>query len=272
MLPMALNHMTVPTLSAQDVLGLAAAVGCVGVEFRNDLNRPLFEGTSAHHIKDLATDLQIDILALAEVKAFNDAPETKVAAAKNLMETAQACGAHGVALIPAVASGIVDRNQQRDALRNALNIFQPMLTDMNLIGFIEPLGFETSTLRHKDDVALVLAEMGNPTCFKIVHDTFHHHLSGDTAFHANLTGLVHISGITDPIPKTQDMTDTHRVLVDAEDRLGNVIQLKALQSQGYAGPASFECFAPDIHAMTDPATALAKSIAFITSNLSAQAA
>jgi 2-keto-myo-inositol isomerase len=68
------------------------------------------------------------------------------------------------------------------------------------------------------------------------------------------------------------MTDAHRVLVDADDRLGNITQLQTLQAQGYTSPASFECFAPQVHDMTDPSTALARSIAFITSQMTAAAA
>ncbi|MBB5722971.1 2-keto-myo-inositol isomerase [Loktanella ponticola] len=264
--------MTTPALSVDAVFRLARDLDCVGIEFRNDLERPLFDGKSPAAIKDLAAEHNVRILALAEVKAFNDAPETKTAKARALMQTAQACGAEGVALIPRMGDAPLDRAAQRDSLRHALAIYQPMLTDMNLIGFIEPLGFAASTLRHKDDAADVLADMGNPDCFKLVHDTFHHHLSGDTTFYPDLTGIVHISGISDPAPNVADMTDAHRILVDQDDRLGNIAQLQTLRAQGYAGPASFECFAPEIHAITDPSAALAGSITFITAQLTAKAA
>ena len=269
---MGLNHMTLPTMSVEAVFGLAAKLDCVGVEFRNDLGRPLFDSMAPEAVKYLAEAHGQRVLALAEVKAFNDAPETKTAEALALMKTAQACRAEGVALIPRVATGAVDRDTQRNALRCALDVYQPMLTDMGLIGYIEPLGFHASTLRHKDDAVAVLAEAGNPACFKLVHDTFHHHLSGDTTFHPELTGLVHISGISDPAPSVDEMTDAHRVLVDGDDRLGNINQLQTLKALGYTGPASFECFAPQVHAMTDPSAALAGSIAFITSQMTAAAA
>ena len=269
MLPIGLNHMTAPTLSVQALFDLATKIGCVGVEFRNDLGRPLFDGQTPETVREIAHAANIRILALAEVKAFNDAPDDKTTEALHLMQLAVACGAEGVALIPRVATSVVDRKTQRDALHHALTLYRPMLEDLDLIGLIEPLGFTTSTLRHKDDAAAVLSELGNPACFKLVHDTFHHHLSGDTAFHANLTGLVHISGIADPAPVIADMTDAHRVLVDANDRLGNITQLQTLAAHGYTGPASFECFAPQIHNMTDPSAALAGSVAFITSEMRA---
>ena len=40
----AINHMTVAKLSYADLLDLAAGLGCVGVEVRNDLPQPLFDG------------------------------------------------------------------------------------------------------------------------------------------------------------------------------------------------------------------------------------
>ena len=44
MLPFALNHMTAPKLGWESFADLAAGLGCVGVEYRNDLSGPLFGG------------------------------------------------------------------------------------------------------------------------------------------------------------------------------------------------------------------------------------
>ena len=82
-----------------------------------------------------------------------------------------------------------------------------------------------------------------------------------------MTGIVHISGVTDPEPATEQMQDAHRVHVDAQDRLGNVDQIRALQQAGYAGAISVECFAPTVHQATDPAAELAASFAFIRSSV-----
>jgi len=103
--------------------------------------------------------------------------------------------------------------------------------------------------------------------FKLVHDTFHHHLAGEPALFAEMTGLVHISGVTDEDVRIADMRDLHRVLVDGEDRLDNVGQIRALRSAGCAGPLSFEPFSPAVHELNDPARALADSIAFIRTRL-----
>ena len=44
MLPFALNHMTAPRLGWQAFADMAQGLGCVGVEYRNDLPGPLFGG------------------------------------------------------------------------------------------------------------------------------------------------------------------------------------------------------------------------------------
>ena len=72
-----------------------------------------------------------------------------------------------------------------------------------------------------------------------------------------MTGLVHISGVTDAAVSVPDMRDPHRVLVDRDDRLGNIAQIRALLAGGYAGPFSFEPFAPAVHALASPGEAVA---------------
>ena len=83
---------------------------------------------------------------------------------------------------------------------------------------------------------------------------------------------MHISGVVDPSLSVRQMEDEHRVLVDQNDRLGNVEQLSALLASGYEGPISYECFSPETHALADPYEALRQSLDFIASELRAMAA
>ena len=267
MLPIALNHMTLPDVPTPALLRVAAALDCVGVELRNDLGKPLFDGADAGEIKVMADAQGLRILALAEVKAFNENPKDKCKKAEDLIATARACGAEAVALIPTIADAPVPRDVQKETLRGALTLLQPILEKHQMTGLIEPLGFVNSSLRFKEVVASALEEIGRPACFAIVHDTFHHHLAEEDAIYADLTAIVHISGVNDPAPQVAQMTDAHRVLVDHNDRLDNIGQLRRLRAAGYGGPASFEAFAPEIHDMKDPAGALAGSIAFINAAL-----
>lgn len=267
MMPIGLNHMTVPRKAARDLLDMAGALGCVGIEVRNDLDRPLFDDDSPETFGRAARAAGLRILALAEVKAFNADPAALSDKAIALTETAARCGAEGIALIPSVSEQRLSRADQRAALRVALDILQPILRDHGMCGLIEPLGFEQSSLRFKEDVVMVLDDMNRPDCFALIHDTFHHHLAGESAIYPELTAVIHISGVTDPRLKPDQMTDEHRVLVDARDCLGNIVQLNAFAHAGYTGPASFEAFAPEIHDMNDPTADLAGSIAFINKAL-----
>ena len=98
--------------------------------------------------------------------------------------------------------------------------------------------------------------------FRIVHDTFHHYLSGEPRVFPEWTGLVHISGVDDPDLPLDRMRDEHRVLVDVNDRCGTLLQILALM-EGYSGPYSFEPFAASVHGLDDIAGALEASMHWI---------
>jgi 2-keto-myo-inositol isomerase len=63
------------------------------------------------------------------------------------------------------------------------------------------------------------------------------------------------------------MRDPHRVLVDENDRIDNLGQLRALVAEGYDGPASFEPFSPSVHALADLKAALASSMGYLRAHL-----
>ena len=129
---------------------------------------------------------------------------------------------------------------------------------------VEPLGFEECSLRRKSQAVRAFEEVpGARDTFRLVHDTFHHHLAGEPQMFPERTGLAHISGVTDPTLAIADMRDAHRVLVDAGDRLGNLAQIRALRRGGYAGPFSFEPFAESVQKAPDIAAQLSASMRFI---------
>jgi 2-keto-myo-inositol isomerase len=268
----ALNHMSVARLSYAELLDVAARTGCVGVEVRNDLPQPLFDGRDPAEAGSMARDKGLRLLALAELKRFNDWSDGKAEEARALMGIAAASGAEAVALIPRNDNGGMGNGERQGALRLALKALGPLLRDHGLRGFVEPLGFATCPLRHKAEAVDAIEAVGGADTFQVVHDTFHHHLAGGGPVLAAHTGIVHVSGVVDPSLAPEDMGDRHRVLVDGRDRLGNVEQLRALRAAGYQGPVSFECFAPETHAEADPAGALRRSMDFVEERLAALAA
>lgn len=263
MISFALNHMTVAKLSYAALVDLAANLGCVGIEVRNDLPQPLFDGMSPEAAGDLARSRTLRLLAVAEVKRFNDWSADKAAEALALMRIAKAAGAEAVSLIPRNDNLGTGNGERQAALRVALKALKPMLEDHDLVGMVEPLGFEICALRHKSEAVDAFEALNAAGRFMLVHDTFHHTLAGGGPIYPAHTGIVHISGVVDKGLSTGQMTDAHRVLVDGGDVLGNVDQIRALQGSGYAGPVSFECFAPSVHDLATPASALRDSMAHL---------
>jgi 2-keto-myo-inositol isomerase len=272
MVAFALNHMTVARVSYAEFVAMAAALGCVGIEVRNDLPQPLFDGMSPADAGRMARDAGLRLLAVAEVKRFNDWSDNMGVEALALMKIAAEAGAEAVSLIPRNDNQGMGNGERQANLRVALRELKPMLEDHGLVGLVEPLGFETCALRLKAEAVDSILALDAAGTFLLVHDTFHHHLAhGGPIFPAH-TGIVHISGVADPDLGVAEIGDVDRVLVDERDRLGNIDQIAALGAAGYKGPVSFEAFAPYVHASADPERDLRASMDFIRSHLAAKAA
>ena len=252
-LSFALNHITAPRLNCREFIELAQRQGCVGVELRNDLadkklcERAFFDGESPGSIGEFAKSKGVRLLGLSEVYAFNRWSDEIRAKVERLIGEAQASGAESISLIPSNDGRSEPDDARLEALRDALSRIMPMLAGTDLIALVEPLGFTTSSLRHKREAIAAIEAVGGTSRFKLVHDTFHHHLAGETEFFPEWTGIVHISGVVDPRLAPHTMRDEHRILVDGRDRLGNVTQIAKLAGAGYSGAYSYECFAPSVH-------------------------
>jgi len=264
-IPFALNHMTAPALPLEDFFALAASLGISAVEIRNDLaGNAIIDGTPANQVKALAEKHGLTIISINALQRFNEWNEDRAREAEELISYAQDCGAKALVLVP-----VNDGSGQKDGecqarLRQALTALKPMLEQAGIIGLVEPLGFEICSLRSKTEAAEGISAVGGEGRFKLVHDTFHHHLAGEEKFHPEMTGLVHISGVADPDVTVSEMRDPHRVLVDADDRLDNAGQIKTLRASGYAGPFSFEPFSPAVHQLSDARAAVRASMEFLT--------
>ncbi|HKL70248.1 TIM barrel protein [Salibaculum sp.] len=268
----ALNHMTVPGMGYAAFLDLASRLGCVGVEVRNDIPGPLFDGAPAIEGGQMARDRGLRLLGLGQVQPFNDWTPDREREVAALIATAREAGAETISLIPR-NDGTGTGNGERHAnLRIALKAIRPMLDDAGLVALVEPLGFIRSSLRSKQELVETIEALDAADRFRLVHDTFHHTLVGGGALFAEMTGIVHVSGVSDTQVAVTRMEDAHRGLVDAADRLGNVDQVAALIAQGYDGPVSMECFAPEVHALADPEAALRGAFDFMSSQLAERAA
>ncbi|WP_127900524.1 TIM barrel protein [Solirhodobacter olei] len=265
----ALNHITTPGLGYEAFLDLAAQLGCIGVEVRNDIARPLFDGMDPAEAGRLARAKGLRLLGLSQVYPFNSWSDAIAAEVRALIATAKAAGAETISLIPR-NDGTGTANGERQAnLRLAMKETLPMLQEADLVALVEPLGFPVSSLRQKSELVDVIEALGAQAHFKLVHDTFHHALAGGGPIFPAHTGIVHISGVSDPAPAVEEMLDADRVLVDENDRLGNIAQIAALLAAGYDGAFSYECFSPETQALTDPQAAIGASFDYIAARVAA---
>lgn len=251
----ALNHIVAPRLSLQEFIALAARLGTREIEVRNDLP-DVVGSVPAADVRRMTRDAGVTILSINALYPFNrwsgDLPDR----AERLADYAAEAGAEALVLCPLNDGTPITHS----ATVEALDALAALLAARNLIGLVEPLGFPVSSLRRKADAIAAITEAGGFDRFGLLHDTFHHHLAGETEFFPNRTRLVHVSGVTDPALAVADMLDEDRELVDHRDRLENLAQLRALAAAGYDGPVSFEPFAASVHASDDIEAALRASM------------
>lgn len=268
-LPLAINHMTTPNLPYRALFDLARALGCMGVELRNDLGRPLFDGDDPGAVRAAAREAELRIVGLSQVYPFNMWSDAVRAEVETLIGQAKACGAETISLIPRNDGQGLGRERRADAAA-ALREIRPLLEEADMIALVEPLGFPlTSSLRDKAETIELIESVGGAARFKLVHDTFHHYLAGGGPLFPQHTGIVHVSGVVDHGLALEAIADEHRILVDAHDRLGTVTQIAELRAGGYGGPISFEAFSPLVHALENPETELRRSIDYLETELGA---
>lgn len=264
----ALNHISMPLAPIGEFFAMARSLGMDTVEIRNDLaGNAILDGTPAADIKAEAEARGVTIQSINALQRFNDWNEIRAREAAELIDYALACGAKALVLVPVNDGTGREDGIRQSNLSNALSALKPMLDAADIIGLVEPLGFEICSLRLKSEAASAIRRLNGEKTFRLVHDTFHHHLAGEAEIFPDMTGLVHISGVTEDGVSVADMRDSHRVLVDEADRLNNVGQINALMDAGYSGPFSFEPFSPEVHALDNPAAALKASMDYISARV-----
>ena len=261
----AINRISAPKISFADFAAMSQRLGVEAVEIRNDLpGVELTDGTPAGQVGAAAAGHGLALRSINALQRFEQFDAAREAEAVALAKYAVESGTQSLVLCPTNDLKDARSPGQRHAdLVNALRKLQPILADHGLTGLVEPLGFEECAVRRKSQAVRAFEEIGATDTFRLVHDTFHHHLAGEGLFFPEWTGLVHISGVDDKAVGVSDMRDGHRVLVGSADRLRNIAQLRTLRAAGYAGYASFEPFAAEIAAAKDIERQLAASMAFL---------
>jgi len=268
-----LNRIIYPDLNLEDFFMLTADLGLNKVELRNDLpGRGIIDTYSPEQVKDLSKKYGIEILTINALQKCNlgEVLPGAIRELKELIDLSLSIGCKAIVLCP--NNNVNDRRNSKEIFKEtveALKSFAPLFEESGLFGYVEPLGFKESSLSSLVTAMEAIQESGCPN-YKIVYDTFHHHIGPDTSdiiedkYNLSYTELVHISGVESFIPIEQ-YRDNHRILVTAQDRLESKEQIELLLKLGYKGNISFEPFAKEVQGMEieEIKSAIDKSIEYI---------
>lgn len=252
-----LNRIVYPKLKLEDFFKFAKDLDLNKIELRNDLpGGKIIDGYTPGQLKELSKKYGVEILTINALQKFNLAailPET-IKELKELISLSQSIGCEAIVLCP--NNDVNDKRSSEEIFEEtvkALKSFGPLFQDSGMQGYLEPLGFEECSLRSIVTAMKAIQESGYPV-YKIVYDTFHHHIGPDTFYtiendyDISYTGLVHISGVECNIP-VEEYRDNHRVLVTEQDKLQTREQVELLLKLGYTGNISFEPFSKKIQEM-----------------------
>ncbi len=252
-----LNRIIYPKLKLEDFYKFTKDLGLNKIELRNDLpGGKIIDGYTPGQLKELSKKYGVEILTINALQKFNLAailPET-IKELKKLINLSQSIGCGAIVLCP--NNDVNDKRNSEEIFKETaktLKSFGPLFKDSGLWGYLEPLGFEECSLR-SIVTAMKAIQESNYLVYKIVHDTFHHHISPDTFdtiendYDISYTGLIHISGVECNIP-VEEYRDNHRILVSEQDRLQNKEQIELLLKLGYTGNISFEPFSQKVQDM-----------------------
>ncbi len=235
------NRKIAPTLSIEAFFKLVQRLGLNKVELRNDMpSGKVTDNLSHAEVKALAEKYGLEIVTINAVYPFNQISDALLAKTEGLLKDAQGVGAKALVLCPLNDGTPVSA---QDTLA-ALKTLGPLFEKYGVQGLVEPLGFPVSSLRSATQAQALIREAQLP--FKILLDTFHHHLyeNAEQEFAGvdiDSIGLVHLSGVEDARP-TAELTDEERIMLTEGDLLKSVAQVKRLESLGYKGVYAFEPF------------------------------
>ena len=244
-----LNRIVKPQIPLEEFLKFTADLGIKYVEVRNDFtDKGVLDGLSDAALEKAFKETGIKALTINALYPFEDVRALKenIEKLKGLIAEAKRIDCPQIVLCPLNdATDKRDPAQRANELVTALNAYGPLFAQAGMIGLVEPLGFGISSLRTKKDALEGVAKCNYPESYKLLHDTFHHYLSGETEFFPKETAIVHVSGLL-PGKTKAAATDEDRVLVTQDDVMDNRGQVAALLKTGCTAPISYEPFSPRV--------------------------
>lgn len=265
---LSLNRIASPKLPLAAFLELAQGLGFRQVEVRNDMGdgRPL-DGLDDAALAAALERTGVRVLTINALYPFEFGPrlEANVAKLRAMVADARRVNCPGVVMCPWNEPGDTrtPAERERDLVR-ALDAYGPIFEEAGMTGLVEPLGFGVSALRTKRAALDGIRRSAHAGRYKLVHDTFHHHLAGERELFPRETGLIHVSGVLAG-KATDALTDDDRLLVDAADVMDSKAQVAALLAGGCEAPISFEPFSKAVQGMDVSAlrSAIVRSVEYL---------
>ncbi len=263
-----LNRAIKPQIPLEEFLKFTAELGIRYVEVRNDFtDKGVLDGLSDAALQRAFKETGIKALTINALYPFEDLRVLKenVEKLKDLIAEAKRINCSQIVLCPLNDAG--DKRsaaQQSDELVTALTAYGSLFAEAKMIGLVEPLGFEICSLRTKKIALEGIARCEYPGSYQLLHDTFHHYLSGETEFFPKQTAIIHVSGVLAGKTKVT-ITDEDRVLVTKDDIVDNRGQVAALLDGECTAPISYEPFSPQVRELALPElkAQLQKSIGYL---------
>jgi len=245
-----INRKIAPRLTLEAFFQLVQRLGLSKVELRNDMaSGRVTDDLSADQLRALTDKYHIDIVTINALYPFNRLDDALLSRAETLLQEAQRIGAKALVMCPLNEGMTLTPEQTQTALQQ----LAPRFAHYGIQGLVEPLGFPGSSLRSAVQTQQLITAASVP--FKLLLDTFHHHLYEQAeqefpiGIDAEQIGLVHLSGVEDRRP-TAELTDEERVMLSNHDVLNSVVQVKRLEMLGYKGIYAFEPFSSQLNNWT----------------------
>ena len=240
-----LNQMVMPNDPFENFVLLAKTTGVNAIEIRNDIKTNLIKENEPIKLKEICEANSLKILTVNALQKFNIWNDERSKEFIELCKFASLASIEAIVLVPLNDNSIIEINEQRKLLHHSLKHIETILSDYDVMGFVEPLGFQSSSLRNKSMVKECFQQL-NISKIKIVHDTFHHFVAQENFFSPTITGLVHISGVSKKFIN-EHLQDKHRSFIDpTDDIIDNIQQIKVFIDQNYQGFFSFEPFSEEV--------------------------
>lgn len=248
-----INRKIAPALSIEDFFKVVQKCGLNKVEIRNDMpSGKILDDLTVDQFNALTHKYGLEVVTINALYPFNlpSARAELTKKAEEMLDIAKKVNCKAVIMCPYNETDTRAFGQREADTADSIKYFTTLFAKYGIQGLVEPLGFPISSLRSYNLAGKLIESVNSP--FKLVLDTFHHHLAClpldkfDLTIDVGQIGLVHLSAVEDTRPVDQ-LTDEERLMLSPKDVLKSKEQVVQLEKFGYKGIYAFEPFSSTLN-------------------------